>query len=129
MEEVRLRWETAEVENSRLSVGLDGTVNSAWRESFEVTVRLLSRGDWGEVAVKKHKVRVADVPEGSEERLRHFLESAVEQANASQRPAERAPEKLTDDSEPDESPDAVMTERFQAFGSGRQGKRSEHSEG
>ncbi len=74
---------------------------------------------WRTRRLKKGTVRVA-VAEGEEEKIRHFLESVVQQANADH--------ELTDNDDDDEhgdedaaddelfrGPDAEMTERFRAF--------------
>src|SRR5438270_13005168 len=100
MSEAKLNWSTAKVDDSALRVDLDGEIPSGWKESFDTVARLLAgSSDWGEVSLKKKKtVCVSGVSEGSEERLRHFLESVVEQANADQRP---------DDSEREESDEAA----------------------
>lgn len=112
----RLDWSTAEVKRATLTVALDGKTPSGWKESFATTVRLLGGGEWGEVAFKKRTVRVKDVVAGQEEKLRHFLDSVVEQANAS-RPGETdRPESETDaESDQAEGPDAEMTKRFRSF--------------
>ena len=129
MSDVTLNWSTAKVEDSKLTVDLDGELPSGWKDSFDAVARLLtSSADWGEVSVKgKKSVRVADVSEGSEERLRHFLESVVEQANADHRPddSERDESRDAGDDDDDQdgdddrdeaSPDAEMSERFRSFG-------------
>jgi hypothetical protein len=97
-------------------VALDGKTPPGWKESLATTVRLLGGGEWGEVAFKKRTVRVKDVVAGQEEKLRHFLDSVVEQANAS-RPGETdSPESKTDaESDEAEGPDAEMTKRFRSF--------------
>ncbi|MGB9182473.1 MAG: hypothetical protein WCB67_00275 [Solirubrobacteraceae bacterium] len=97
-------------------MAVDGEAPSGWKESFAVTVRLLGGGEWGEVALKKGIVRVKDVVDGQEEKLRHFLDSVVEQANASH-PSETDEPESSDDAEPDEEegPDAAMTARFRSF--------------
>jgi hypothetical protein len=82
MADVRLNWATAEVEDGRLTVDLEGEIPKGWRDSFETTVRLLGHGEWGKVRVKKQTVRVSEVVPGSEEKLRHHLESVLAQANA-----------------------------------------------
>ncbi len=116
-QEITLKWETAEVDGTKLKVALGGTVDKAWRLSFETTVALLGEREWGEVALKKQKVRVSDVEPGSEEKLRHFLETVVLQANASRGPDEdEAGDGL--DAERAEGEDygrAEMTERFRSF--------------
>lgn len=77
------------------------------------------RGDWGEIKIKKGRLRVQQVTEGSENRLRHFLESVVLQANTTTGATE--PESDEDDGDAAETderdgPDAELTERFRAFG-------------
>lgn len=128
MSDVKLNWSTAKVEDSKLTVDLDGEPPSGWNESFDAVARLLAgSADWGEVKLKgKKSVRVSDVPEGSEERLRHFLESVVEQANADHRPEESERDEADESDEDDEDkggddgrdeagPDAEMSERFRSF--------------
>jgi hypothetical protein len=126
MSDVKLNWSTAKVEDSKLTVELDGDLPSGWKDSFETVARLLAgSADWGEVSLKgKKAVRVAEVSEGSEERLRHFLESVVEQANADHRPDDAEPdepgdqddeEEHGDDARDEPGPDAEMSERFRSF--------------
>ena len=118
MSSAKLNWTTATVENSKLEVGLEGEIPSGWTESFETTARLLGRGEWGEVRVKKQTVRVDDVTPGTEEKLRHFLESVIVQANADHAPPESESESADDDddeADDEEGPDAEMTHRFRSF--------------
>jgi hypothetical protein len=110
---VSLSWSTAEVKDARLTVALEGEVPKGWKPSFERTVELLGRGEWGEIQVKKDHVRVADVEPGSEDKLRHHLESIVAQANADTEPDEPEPD---EDSEQEQGPDAEMASRFREFG-------------
>jgi hypothetical protein len=125
MSDVTLNWSTAKVEDSRLTVDLDGELPSGWKDSFDAVARLLaSSAEWGEVSLKgKKSVRVADVSDGSEERLRHFLESVVAQANADHTPddsdrdedAEDDEDEGGDDDRDAASPDDEMSERFRSF--------------
>jgi hypothetical protein len=125
MSDVTLNWSTAKVEDSKLTVDLDGELPSGWKDSFDAVARLLaSSAEWGEVSLKgKKSVRVADVSDGSEERLRHFLESVVAQANADHTPddsdrdedAEDDEDKGGDDDRDAASPDDEMSERFRSF--------------
>jgi hypothetical protein len=114
-----LNWGEAEVKDSKLAVKLEGEIPTGWKQSFETTVRLLGGGEWGKVQLKKRSVQVNKVSAGSEEKLRHFLESVVEQANADHPPKEQQKtdeperEKAADDD--DGGPDAEMTERFRSF--------------
>ena len=113
MADVELNWATAEVKDGKLTVDLEGEIPSDWKRGFETTVRLLAGGDWGKVQVKKQTVRVSGVTPGGEEKLRHHLESVVEQANADVRPPE-SEGRASGESEPD-SPDGRMTEAFRSF--------------
>lgn len=125
MSDVKLNWSTAKVEDSTLTVDLDGDLPSGWKGSFDAVAKLLAGpSDWGDVVVKKKAVRVADVSEGSEERLRHFLESVVTQANADHSPDDSERDDSGDDADEDEGggddrdksePDADMSERFRSF--------------
>jgi hypothetical protein len=119
MSTANLNWASAEVKDGRLSVALEGELPKGWKQSFETTVRLLGSGDWGKVALKKRTVQVSDVTAGDEEKLRHYLESVVEQANASRGVDEPEREESADEPEgkrdDDNDPDAQMTERFRSF--------------
>lgn len=121
MSDVGVNWATAQVDKGNLNVELDGELPRGWKKSFERTVRLLGGGDWGEVRIKKGNVRIAGVMPGTEEKLRHFLDSAVTQANADHResqPARSGDEGREGDEAPAgerDDPDAEMTARFRAF--------------
>src|SRR5581483_5306297 len=116
MDEAKLNWSSAEVSDGTLKVELDGELEKDWKQSFKTTVRLLGNGDWGEVELKKGTIRVTGVTPGSEEKLRHYLESVVEQANASQAPPEEEPDAADEDEDAaEEGPDAEMSQRFRAF--------------
>lgn len=115
-----LDWSTAEVRDGDLVVELTGERASAWEESFRWVVERLGRGSnqWGEVALEKTRVRVRDVAPGAEADLRHFLESAVLQANADHAPPEQDPRDEDDDrgeESPERDADAQMTETFRGF--------------
>jgi hypothetical protein len=122
MEAPCLEWSAAAVRDGTLTVELAGDRPRGWKATFRRTAKLLGGGDWGEVSLKGAKVKVTDVPDGAEEELRFFLESVVQQANATHAPSE-------DDDDEDEAddgddpvaddgddPDARMTARFRAFG-------------
>ncbi len=121
MPEVTLDWSAAEVKNAKLTVPLDGDIPKGWKKSFEATVLLLGHGAWGEIQLKRDSVRVSDVVPGSEEKLRHHLESVVVQANADHEPEESEEEASDADGseseapDDDDGPDAEMTRRFQSF--------------
>jgi hypothetical protein len=120
MPEAKLDWNAATVKDSTLSVAIEGAVPKGWKQSFETTVRLLGGGgEWGEVKLGKGTVAVSEVAPGAEEKLKHFLESVVAQANADHREPED--EGDGDDSHDEkqaesDGPDSEMTNRFRSFG-------------
>jgi hypothetical protein len=116
MSDVKLNWSSAKVRDGKLTVELAGDRPRGWKKSFEKTVRLLGAGgNWGEVRVKKGQVHLGRLTPGDEEKVRHFLDSVVTQANAAHRPSEPDSD-ATDRQTPDESgPDAEMTKRFRSF--------------
>lgn len=116
MRAVRLDWSSATVREGRLEVGLRGEQPREWKDSFERTVVLLHGGHWGKVTLKKNRIRVDQVADGDEDRLRHFLESVVLQANATlgQKEPETDEDRDADEDEPD-GLDGEMTERFRSF--------------
>jgi hypothetical protein len=121
MEAPRLEWSAAAVQDGRLTVEVAGDRPKGWKATFQGTVALLGGGEWGTVSIKGATVRVTDVPEGSEAELRHFLEAAVQQANATHvEPDEDADDRSdeTDDEGDDDDVDARMTSRFRDLGAG-----------
>jgi len=120
-------WTTAAVRDRRLTVEIAGEPGREWSARVrELAERLDSPGsDWGEIALKKAKLRVEDVAEGAEADLRHLLESAVLQANA-----EFAPDDDEDgeDGEGSEE-DRAMTAAFRAFAESGDDEQSEPGEG
>jgi hypothetical protein len=119
MEAPHLEWSAAAVRDGTLTVELAGDPPRGWKATFRRTATLLGGGDWGEVSLKGAKVKVTEVPDGEEEELRFFLESVVQQANAthvqSEDDAEDEPDEGDEPKEGDDA-DARMTERFRAFG-------------
>jgi hypothetical protein len=124
MAEPQLDWSSAEVHDSKLSVPLDGEPPRGWRDTFERTAALLGANDWDSVKLKGRQVEVTGLKQGGEEKLRHYLESIVQEANAAHAPEEN--EESDDDErsgDHDEdsveeraaSPDTEMTERFRSF--------------
>lgn len=83
-ESVEIDWATAEVHDGNLKVSLTGPVCDEWRNRLDgVLARLDHSGTpWGPVRPTKRRLKVADVAEGGEDELRHFLEAAVQQTNA-----------------------------------------------
>src|SRR5579862_7156806 len=114
MRGVTLDWSSAEVRDGKLDVYLRGDPPPGWKDSFDRTVALLPGGEWGKVKLKKARLRVHDVKAGSEERLHHFLESAVLQANAAHEPPPLEHDDEPHEDEPD-SLDDELTERFRSF--------------
>ncbi len=116
MEPVRLNWTTASVSRGSVAVELEGEVSKSWKQSFERTLKLLAGKEWGAIEVKKSAVQVQGVEPGSEDRLRHFLESIVEQANADQEKAEQQAAEAEEHKGDGESEiDQEMTKRFRSF--------------
>lgn len=112
----RIDWSTAEVTDRALSVDFTEPPGKPWRKDFQGVVGLLGRDGqdgWGAIALKKGRIEVAEVAEGSEADLRHFLESAVLQANSHFGTASAGP--AADEDAP-ETPDRRMTATFKRFG-------------
>jgi hypothetical protein len=77
-------WSTSSVEAGALSVKLNGELPRGWNGRFKAVARLLDQagGRWASVRLTRAVVTVVGVRDGSEEDLRHFLESVVLQVNA-----------------------------------------------
>jgi hypothetical protein len=109
---VEIDWSQASVDGGSLTVPFAGKTPKKWTERLEQVAGSLARGGrgWGEVSVERKKLRVNDVTPGCEAELRHFLESAVLQANAD------VPVEDEDDSDKERSDaDQEMTETFRSF--------------
>ena len=119
----RLDWGRAEVKDGTLTVSVAGEPPDGWKDTFEKTAALLASGEWDTVRMKKRTVKVEGVRPGTEEKLRHFLESVAQQANATHEPeGDDASEDDGDESAEhgdetgdEKSEDAEMTERFRSF--------------
>jgi hypothetical protein len=120
MDAPALQWSAAEVRRGTLTVELAGDRPRGWKSTFKSTVRLLGGGNWGEVSIKGSKVTVTDVPEGSEEELRFFLDGVVQQANATHvdvdDEADEGADESDDDAAGEDDSDARMTSRFRDLG-------------
>ena len=122
-EPLRVEWASAVVEDAQLTVELDGEPATEWEAGFRAVLERLRRpvGAWGEVELEGRYVRVADVTQGAEPELRHLLESAVLQANASAGLTTPDPGDGDDngedaeDAEDGPTADQEMTERFRSF--------------
>lgn len=116
-----LDWSTAEVQDGALTVKIAGDPPDGWKDSFTSTAALLGGRDIGTVQLRKGSARVDRATPGNEERIRHLLESAVQQANAAHDKTEDDEERK-DSGERSEgdgvSVDAEMTERFRSFAPG-----------
>jgi hypothetical protein len=118
MSEPKIDWSTAEVSDGKLVVAVDGELPKGYGRSFSATAHLLGQGDLAEARLKKSTIRVA-VSEGEEEKIRHFLESVVQQSNADHELTDEEDEEHEEEDAADDDlfrgPDAEMTERFRAF--------------
>ncbi len=103
-------WSTAQVEGGTLTVQLADATSKAWADRVAAVSERLDRAGsgWGDVAASKQQLQVTAVTPGAEEDLRHFLESAVAQANADFAAPEDAGSTANE-------PDAKMAAAFQAF--------------
>jgi hypothetical protein len=121
MDAPTLQWSGAEVRDGVLTVAIDGDRPRGFKPAFARTVMLLGGGPAGAVTLKGAAVRVRDVGEGSEETLRHFLESVLQEVNTALVPDDSDEDGPGDDADVDDAdddaddPDARMTERFRGF--------------
>lgn len=69
-------WGTSEVEEGTLTVELTGASSKPWKHRFESVLALLEtpHSGWGDARVTRKSIHVADVGQGTETELRHFLE-------------------------------------------------------
>ena len=112
----QIQWGSAEVEDATLTVALTGRAANAWKARFENVLTMLDtpHNGWGEVRAVKKALKVNDLEQGSESELRHFLESAVLQANSDTATGTCAShDGRIEDDEP--GPDEQMTAAFRAF--------------
>ena len=113
-------WASAHVDDGTLKVRLAGRGSKGWKRRFDGVVALLDRPhtNWGEVRLEKSALVVDQLREGSEPALRHFLESAVLQANSDTHPGEPVQygQGEGDGGERAPGPDERMTSTFRAFG-------------
>jgi hypothetical protein len=108
-------WPSAEVRDRELTVGLDGSHSKAWTARLESILERLDQpgNPWGRVRTKKRRLKVSALVEGEEARLRHFLEAAVQQANAD---IAVEPSRSNDRVAPVDQADERMTEAFRGAG-------------
>lgn len=117
-----LDWSSAEVHDGKLVVALDSKPPKEWKDAFARTTRLLNRGTWDEVTLKKGRVSLASIVPGEEERARHFLESVVLEANSAIESPEQddegsgeAADRAEQDDEDEDPQDREMTEHVRSF--------------
>lgn len=117
MKALQLDWSTAEVSDGKLTVGFSDRTPKKWREAFSKAVALLSHDTWEVSELKQQSVRLGPIRLGEEERVRHFLESAVLEANAALVSEEELFADDHDDDEEDAGPtaDEELTAHFRAF--------------
>ena len=113
-EQRQIEWGTAEIDDGTLTVQLAGASSKSWKARLENVLALLDtpHSGWGKVSLTKKAIKVSGVRQGSEAELRHFLESAVLQANA-----DTAPDVPLSHDEEDEEPDTdeQMAQTFRSF--------------
>lgn len=108
-------WDSAQVHDRRLEVRLEGDGTKEWDRHFNAVLAHLHRdnGPWGNVKLTKRQIKVADVQDGAEDDVRHFLESVVLQANTDLAPQLDPP--VADEPRAADSVDERMTRAFRAF--------------
>jgi hypothetical protein len=113
MDDIGLDWGTAEVSDGRLSVAFTEKPSKDWTGRFEAVIDRLARGGtgWGAIDVAKKKLHVDAVEPGAEADLRHFLDSALLQANAARDDDGAGEDADSGRSEQDQS----QTDAFRAF--------------
>ena len=115
-EQRTIDWASADVRDGSLTVRLEGEGSSEWSEQLEAVLRQLGShgGSAHEVEVSEDEIKVAGVEPGGEDDVRHLLESAVQQVNASLAPDDEDDEDDADDGERS-GEDREMTDAFRAF--------------
>jgi hypothetical protein len=111
-----IEWSGASVEGGRLTVPFDAKAPADFKAQLIDLIDRLDQGGraWGDVKVTRSGLSVADVSEGAESDLRHFLEAAVLQANANLGEDEDDDDEPGSDGERSET-DERMTETFRDF--------------
>jgi hypothetical protein len=111
-------WGSTEIEDAALSVELTGASSKAWKQRFQSVLAMLEtpHSRWGEVRLNRSGVQVAEVQQGTESELRHFLESIVLQVN-SELPQAREAQQDAGEEHDDQGAqaDRQMTAAFRAF--------------
>lgn len=112
MEEIRIDWSAAEVEDRELTVPLVGKASKQWRAHLERALGLMAVD---RVEVEKQALKVSSLEPGEEERVYALLEGVVAQANGDcdAEPAKDSEQERSREDEPDE--DAQLTGAYRAF--------------
>jgi hypothetical protein len=118
----QIDWASAQIEDGALTVELTGKGSKVWKARFANVLALLDtpHTSWGEVRLHKSTVTVAGVQQGGESELRHFLESAVLQANSDTQPETPEDDAEGDDEGGEHDVDEQMTATFRAFAQRRE---------
>ena len=111
MTDIHIDWSSADVQEGRLTVAFGEKPEKEWVERLAQVVDRLARAGsgWSAIEVGMRKLHVDGVEAGAEQDLRHFLESAVLQANADQRSGDE-PSGASRSEE-----DQARTDAFRAF--------------
>lgn len=115
IEQAQIDWSAAEIKDSNLTVALSGDLAKGWARRFQEVLALLEQGHndrWGPITATRKAIKVADVQEGAEEDLRHFLQSIILQVNRDLEPEEENEDSATD---PLRAADERMAARFREF--------------
>ena len=112
-------WATAETQDATLTVEFTGANSKVFKQRFERVLALLDtpHSHWGEVRVSRKGIQVADVQQGAEAELRHFLESIVLEVNSEFTQPEQSTHDIEEGTPEDEAAqaDRQMTAAFRAF--------------
>lgn len=117
-EQRQIDWSTAEISGGTLTVGLVGETPKGWSKRFDGVLALLGQGasgEWGKITLHKKTIKVDDVQEGSEEDLRHLLESVLLQVNSDFEPSTDQSEFSVDEDDPRAEKDRSMADAFRDF--------------
>ncbi len=118
-EQRNIDWGSAQIEQAALTVDLTGASSKAWKQRFESVLALLetSHGRWGAMHLNKSGIQVAEVQQGAETELRHFLESIVLQVNSELPQPKEAQQEAEEQTHADQEAqaDRQMTAAFRAF--------------
>jgi hypothetical protein len=112
----RIDWSAAEINGATLSVPLEGEAPKGFAKRVRSVLAILDQGSggWGEITIHKNTITVAEIQAGSEDELRHLLESALLQANAD---LEQSDTVDPDEADPDDHTERerAMTNTFRSF--------------